>query len=111
MIWANEGEWLIAAIEGMTAGQVRSAGIDLQGISRQTGVSDSTYAMLDGLRNSHPEACIITYRYQPTGELISKKSSNGVAEYYSYDGAGRLSAIKDNQLKTISNYEYHEANQ
>lgn len=111
LIWANEGEWLIAAIEGMTAGQVRSAGIDLQGISRQTGVSDSTYAMLDGLRNSHPEACIITYRYQPTGELISKKSSNGVAEYYSYDGAGRLSAIKDNQLKTISNYEYHEANQ
>ena len=111
LVWANEGDWLIAAIEGMTAGQVYSVGIDLKAISGMVVVAYEIYDALDALRISHPEAHVTTYHYQPTGELITKRTPDGVAEYYTYDDSGRLSEIKDNQLKTISKYEYHEANQ
>lgn len=111
LVWANEGDWLIAAIEGMTAAQVRSAGIDLKDISRLIVVPYNIYEALDELRASHPEAHINTYQYQPTGEVSAKRGPDGVAEHYIYDGSGRLSEIKDNQLNTISKYEYHEANQ
>lgn len=111
LVWANEGDWLIASIEGMTAGQVRNTGIDLRGISRMIDVPSSIYDLLDEFRISHPEAQVTTYRYQPTGELGTKRTPDGVAEHYIYDDSGRLLEIKDNQLKTTSKYEYHEANQ
>lgn len=111
LVWANEGDWLIAAIEGMTASQVRELGIDLKSISRMINIPYSIYNLLDEFRTSHPETHVSTYRYQPTGELSTKRAPDGVAEHYIYDDSGRLSEIKDNQLKTISKYEYHEANQ
>lgn len=111
LVWAMEGDWLLASIEGMTAGQVRAAGVDLKGISHKINIPYSTYNQLDEFRLSHPEAHVITYRYQPTGELSTKRGADGVAEHYMYDGSGRLTEIWDNQLKTISKYEYHEANE
>lgn len=111
LVWAKEGDWLLASIEGMTAKQVNAAGVDLMGISHKINIPYSTYNQLDEFRLSHPEARVITYRYQPTGELSTKRGADGVAEHYTYDGSGRLKEIWNNQLKTISKYEYHEANE
>lgn len=110
LVWAYNGRHLIASIEGMSAAQVKAAGVDLTAISKNTSPAESVYTPIENLRAAYPEARVSTYRYLPTGRLKQRTDPDGVKEAYQYDGSGRLSKIQDNQLKTISTYEYHEAN-
>lgn len=109
-VWGYGGLHPIAVIEGMTTGQVAAAGVDFEGLSTSHTISESVYSLLDGLRASHPEARVSTYRYLPMIGQIRRTSPDGVTIHYDYDSFGRLSTIKDNSLKTTSTYEYHETN-
>lgn len=109
-VWAYGGLHPIATIEGMTAGQISAAGIDLNGISTSHAIPENVYRILDGLRVSHPEARVTTYRYLPMIGQVRQTAPDGVTAHYDYDNSGRLSTIKNNSLNTISTYEYHETN-
>lgn len=110
IVWSYGGKFPIAMAEGMQASDLTAAGIDLKYIATTHNIAESVYTILDGLRTRYPNARISTYRYDPTTGMIQKTTPDGVSEHYSYDPAGRLEEVKDNQLRTILNYEYHETN-
>ena len=111
IVWSYGGKYPIAIAEGLQASDLTTAGINLKSVAVAHSVAESVYTLLDGLRTRYPNAKISTYRYDPATGMIRKTSSDGVSEHYSYDPAGRLKEVRDNQLQTILNYEYHETNQ
>ena len=53
------------------------------------------------------DAHINTYTWLPGIGLTSETTPSGVTTSYEYDGAGRLTAVKDESGRTIESYEYH----
>ena len=110
IVWAYGGKYPIAIVEGLTAATLRSAGINLSQLEDSHTIAESVYTTIENLRKTYPDARITTYRYQPMVGIVCKNDPDGIATRYEYDPAGRLSQVKDNQLKTLLKYEYHEVN-
>lgn len=77
---------------------------------RLTGVTTVTLSgavMIDEIRLHPADAEMNTYTYDPLTGMTSSTDPSGRTTYYSYDGSGRLQAVKDTQQKTKETYEYH----
>ncbi|HZY82113.1 MAG TPA: hypothetical protein VFE50_21460 [Cyclobacteriaceae bacterium] len=70
-----------------------------------TGVSST--APIDEVRFYPANGQMTTYAHDPLIGLISMMNPNGIVNYFSYDGLGRLKTVFDNDRKIVKNYEYH----
>lgn len=61
---------------------------------------------LNKLRNSLPNARIVTYTYDPLIGKTSETDINNKTTYYEYDGLGRIITVKDENGKVIKAFEY-----
>lgn len=111
VVWGYGGLHPIAFVEGMTANAIASAGISLEEVACSHTIDEGVYKCLNNLRHSNLEARVTTFRYFPMIGMAQRTEPDGRSETYSYDAGARLSKIENNQRKTITTYEYHEANQ
>ena len=111
VVWGYGGLHPIAFVEGMTANAIASAGISLEEVASSHTIDEGVYKCLNNLRHSNLEARVTTFRYFPMIGMAQRTEPDGRSETYSYDAGARLSKIENNQRKTITTYEYHEANQ
>lgn len=110
LLWGYGGKHLIASIENLTIAHIESAGINPETLAAAQTIEENVYTLLDGLRNQYPMAHVSTYRYRPLIGLIKQTNPDGTSISYEYDSLGRLLKTKDNQNKTINQYEYNEIN-
>jgi YD repeat-containing protein len=96
-IWAFNGQYLNAELKNMN-----------ENASFFIPEDDQFYEdEFNALREEFPNAQISSYTYNPTIGMTSSTTPNGVTTTYNYDSFGRLINIKDENEKTIENYEYH----
>ena len=69
-----------------------------------SGTTNYTYDLRDRLETKQTPQGTLTYGYNPTGGLVTVRSSNadGVSVNYDYDDVSRLEEITDNRLGTVS---------
>ncbi len=78
-------------------------------MSDASGTTNYTYDLRDRLLTKQTPQGTLTYGYDPTGGLVSMRSSNadGVSVDYAYDDASRLEKVTDNRLgATTTAYTY-----
>jgi hypothetical protein len=62
---------------------------------------------LDNLRNTYPEAMIVTYVYDKYKLLRITTDARGENVYQDYDDCKHLKMVRDNNLKVIKEYQYN----
>jgi YD repeat-containing protein len=62
---------------------------------------------VDDIRIFPDHSLMSTYTYQPMVGMTSQINPQGITSYYSYDGLGRLSTIKDKDGNVIKRYCYN----
>jgi hypothetical protein len=69
---------------------------------------DALRTALENLRVALPAGSLMTsYTYNPVIGVTSVTDAKGYTSFYEYDGFNRLHKIKDDELKLISDYQYH----
>lgn len=104
-LWGNGGTDLIAEIQNAGYEEVRQAlGIRPEYVSDYQALMEDK---IDSLRIKLPQAEVITYTYRPLAGVSSIIDSKRCCTYFYYDSYCRLSAVKDNDGKTMETYSYH----
>lgn len=62
--------------------------------------------IIDELRIQPAGSEMTTYTHLPGVGMTSQTDSNGHTTYYEYDALGRLSAIRDNERRSLKSYQY-----
>ena len=62
--------------------------------------------IIDELRIQPTGSEMTTYTHLPGVGMTSQTDSNGHTTYYEYDALGRLSAIRDNERRSLKSYQY-----
>lgn len=111
-IWGYMGMYPVAVIENATYSEVRSAlgASVLKEIGNSSTLSATHQIKLDALRNALPDAKITVYSHKPLVGVASVTDPSGRKTYYQYDGAGRLTAVRDEQGNIVEAYEYNKIN-
>ncbi|MEN1785816.1 MAG: RHS repeat domain-containing protein [Bacteroidota bacterium] len=119
-IWGYNKRYLLAKIENITYAQVSSQVSNLQSKSNldDDNCTDSgscnekdLRTALNALRNLVPQAMVTTYTYDPLIGITSITDPRGNTSYYQYDNLNRLQAVRDQQGRLLTDYEYHYKNQ
>ncbi len=118
-IWGYNHQYPIAKIEGATYTEVSSLVANLESLSDadtdrhrgSTGTEGALRDALNNLRTQLPDALVSTYTYDPLIGLTSTTDPSGYTMYYEYDSFNRLTAIRDDQGKLLSENQYHYKNQ
>lgn len=110
-LYGYNNQYVIAVIENAEYSAVNTAlGNAATTIAAAAQPSTANWISINGLRSSHPEWHITTYKWQPLVGVTSMTDPAGVETRYAYDGLGRLtkkSQIIDGTEKIIEEYEYH----
>lgn len=110
-LYGYNNQYVIAVIENAEYSAVNTAlGNAATTIAAAAQPSTANWTSINGLRSSHPEWHITTYKWQPLVGVISMTDPAGIETRYTYDGLGRLtrkSQIIDNSETIIEEYEYH----
>ena len=72
----------------------------------QMSVTGNDTSPIDQLVLFPEDALAETYSWSPDGLLLSRTSSGGQTEWYTYDNYGRLTSIKDTDNNLVASYEY-----
>ena len=112
-LWSYKRAYPIAEIKNATYDQVKSiiAESTLDAIAAKSEPTAADMITINNLRQSLPDALITTYTYKPLVGITSMTDPRGVVTYYEYDTFGRLMRTKDNEGKTLQEYDYHYRNQ
>ena len=112
-VWGYGGLRPVAEIAGAGYAQVRSALTSsqrqtLDGIAASPVLSSAQISFLrTTLRESFPGAMVFIYAYDgPENSLSMTEDPSGRKTFYEYDGAGRLSAVKDEDGNIMEGYLY-----
>lgn len=109
-LWGYESRYLIAKVEGATYQEVMNT-LTNEGVNIESFLSsyDGTYLMgvLNNLRNSLPQAMIISNIYKPLIGVSSITDPRGETIYYEYDSSNRLVLIKDSDYKVLKSFCYN----
>lgn len=110
-LYGYNNQYVIAVIENAEYSAVNTAlGNAATTIAAAAQPSTANWTSINGLRSSHPEWHITTYKWQPLVGVTSMTDPAGIETRYTYDGLGRLtrkSQIIDNSETIIEEYEYH----
>lgn len=114
-LWGYGGQYPVARIDNATHAEVVSALLNsnwafttVYAALNQTNVSDATinnYAL--GIRKNLSKAKVTSITYRPLIGVTSITDAQGIAEYYHYDGFGRLRSVVDQDQNTIRTYCYN----
>ncbi len=108
LVWSYDGTYPVAKIVNATYAQVASAAGKTQA---QLKVLDaSELSVLNTARNNLSSALVTTYEYIPGIGMTKQTDANGVSTTYTYDTSGRLKLIKDQDGKTIKQFNYNYIN-
>ena len=108
-VWGYKGMYPIAKISGLPASFAPSSALNgmLYGIQSQTNEA-IIEGMLENMKAHFGTSCLMTkYVYNPLVGMTAQTAPNGLKTTYSYDSAGRLVEIKDNDGNTVSKYDYN----
>jgi hypothetical protein len=113
-LWSYKGQYLVAEIKNSDYSTVNAA-LAIVGLGSIETLSANTNldkVRLDNLRNvsSLDKAHITTYKYSPLIGIVEATTPSGITTYYSYDSFNRLQIVKDDNNKTLENYDYHYKN-
>jgi|GEM_PF-1197599 len=106
IIWGYNKALPIAKIENATYSQVTSYVANIQNISN-TGTEANLILALNALRAALPNAMITTYTYIPLVGVSTITDPKGDKITYTYDSAGRLEFVKDNNNNILSQNQYN----
>jgi hypothetical protein len=110
-LWSYSGQYVVAEIMNSNYANVNSAlsSVGLGSIDNLTQNTNPDKLKLDALRNQSilSGAIIKTYKYFPLIGIVEATAPTGVTTYYGYDYSGRLQYMRDNNIKTVKEYEYH----
>ena len=110
-LWGYNNCLMISMIENATSAEVNAAlikaNISLTNLKNNTDVPDADFKKLQTLSTFLPHAMINLYRYEPFAGITEIIQPNSLKTFYSYDGYGRLSEIRDNNSHVTEQYEYN----
>lgn len=110
-LYGYNNQYVIAVIENAAYSAVNTAiGNTATTISAAAQPTTAHWNSINGLRSSHPEWHVTTYKWQPLVGVASITDPAGIETRYAYDGLGRLtqkSQVIDGSEKIIEEYEYH----
>lgn len=110
IIWGYHNRYPIVKIEGASYSEIEDVVNNLKSLS-DNDIDDNSELIflteLKELRNQYPNFLITTYTYDPLIGVTSITPPNGLTQYYTYDGFGRLKEVKDEQGNILSENEYH----
>jgi YD repeat-containing protein len=111
-LWGYNGQYPVAEIVGVTYSDVTAkiSETTLTSIATKSQPTSSDLTLVNNLRTQLPNAQVTTYTYKPLIGIQTVIDPSGVKTTYEYDAFGRLSRIKDENNKTIENYEYQYKN-
>lgn len=110
IIWGYDQQYPIGKIEGASYSEIESYVINLQNLSNNFD-EQGLLSAYTSLRNGLPLAMITTYTYLPLIGVSTITPPNGLTEYYTYDDAGRLKEIKNQDGQLLKSFEYHYRSQ
>ena len=112
-IWGYQNTKPIAKLEGVPYSELDPVVIaDLQNLSDNDtdALSEQTLRnALNALRDSHSDAVITTFTYDPLIGVTSSTDPGGQTHFYTYDDFNRLAATKDAHSDIIASYNYNYA--
>lgn len=105
----TQGKWVY--VEGVIdLGLIHNSGYENETLRIRCFPENNTpnkYMLVDDIRFQPVDATMMTYNYDKvTWKLTSITDQNNVSSYFEYDEAGRLTAIKNDERKVLSAYEY-----
>jgi YD repeat-containing protein len=107
-LWDSMYNNLLAEIRNTSFENVmQNLGLTLSGNPIDVFQFETKMTEINNLRGLLSNAAITTYTYFPFIGLDSKIDVRGVKTTYNYDTFGRLQTVKDENDKTIENYDYH----
>jgi len=109
IIWGYNQTQPIAKIENASYSSISSYVANLQNLSN-TGTEADLIKALDSLRAALPDAMITTYTYLPLIGVSTITDPKGNKTTYTYDSAGRLQFVKDNDGNLMSENQYYYKN-
>ncbi|THU33563.1 hypothetical protein FAM09_25795 [Niastella caeni] len=107
-IWGYNYKYVLAKIAGLGYAQA-TATIDVATLNTVTNEAQLR-TTFNNLRTSHPSAFITSFTYKPLTGISSTSDPLGLTSYFQYDGAGRLSVVKDNNNQIVKTYRYNMMN-
>ncbi|MDR3056737.1 MAG: hypothetical protein LBU84_01185 [Prevotella sp.] len=110
-LWSYNWQYPVAEVKNAAFSQVNTAlsAIGLtsaESLSAITYPDDNVISKLKSLKDQLPQAFVSIYRYLPLIGMTEFTNPRGLTEFYNYDNYGRLSTVKDNNAKSISDYSY-----
>lgn len=106
IVWGYNKSQPIAKIENANYSQVSSYAANLQNLSN-TGTEADLITALNALRAALPNAMVTTYTYLPLVGVSTITDPKGEKIIYTYDSAGRLQFVKDNNGNILSENQYN----
>ncbi len=111
ILWSYKGLHPVAVIENASFADVTAAFTGgASGLASLASASEPTTTQIsrvNALRTSLPSAHVTTYTFDALlGVVASKTDPAGIKTTFEYDGAGRLTAVKDKDGKLVEGYDY-----
>ncbi|GHT00095.1 hypothetical protein FACS189421_11700 [Bacteroidia bacterium] len=117
-LWGYNYQYPVAKIENATYSDIckivgnnneATGKTALDNIAKKEEPVTADWTTINNLRTnpSLSNAMVTTYTYKPLVGIQTMTDPRGVKTTYEYDTFGRLQAIKDENGKTIENYNYH----
>ncbi len=105
LVWGYHHTYPVAMIENVTFAEVATA----LGITEAAlmDLEESQLSLLEGLRETLPQAFVTTYRYDPLIGVTHITDPRGHTASYTYDAHNRLDEVKDYQGNIISKTKYN----
>lgn len=107
-LWSYNSMYPVAKIVGSSLAAVTSI-VSQSQIDAAVSSDANMRSVLNNLRTGLPSAFVTTYTYAPLVGLTSQTDPAGKTTYYEYDGLGRLSILRDQDLNILKKYEYNYA--
>ncbi|HZH54922.1 MAG TPA: hypothetical protein VFD72_04670 [Sphingobacteriaceae bacterium] len=113
-LWGYGGQYPVARIEHATFAQVQSAlgggtaaTAALNGLLSPTVTDGFIQSTLETVRTQLTASRVSAFHYRPLVGISGMTGARGLAEYYHYDGLGRLKLMLDFQQYVRYRYDYH----
>jgi len=104
-LWAYNYQHPVAEFSGETYANA-TAGVDVASLQALTDDAQIK-SIVNARRTALPDAMVSTFFYKPLTGVTTETNPGGRSVFYNYDGFGRLSNIKNDDLNIIKKYDYH----